>query len=74
MNIYGRFYCYFTDASHLDRVDVSNEIILGEYTMTEIENEYAYIRNVLLEKHMLLENHEIKSLATYIPVNEDNDA
>jgi hypothetical protein len=63
---------FFTDASHMDRVDVSNEIILGEYTMTEIENEYAYIRNVLLEKQMLLENHEIKNLDTSI--NEDNDA
>jgi hypothetical protein len=60
----------YTDASQLDIVNVSNEFILAEFTMTEIENKYKYLHNVLIEKQMLI----FKNGKSDVSINEDNDA
>jgi hypothetical protein len=60
----------YTDASQLDIVNVSNEYILAEFTMTEIENKYKYLHNVLIEKQMLI----FQNGKSDVSINEDNDA
>lgn len=69
--VYVTIYFYFyTDASQLDIVNVSNEFILAEFTMTEIENKYKYLHNVLIKKQMLI----FQNGKSEISINEDNDA